>query len=115
MSRSKGEEMFSAQLTEHGFPDWEEEHMFLPGRRFRFDFAWPSVSIAVEIEGGTWVGGRHSTGTGFENDCRKYNLAASDGWKVYRFTTGMVTSGDGIKFLASVWPVRMAGYVGWSC
>ena len=108
MSRSKGEEMFLAQLHERGFPDPEEEYRFLDGRRFRFDFAWPRVSISVEIEGGTYVQGRHVTGAGFAKDCEKYNLAASHGWQVYRFTTAMVKSREGIDFLVDAWPLRLS-------
>ena len=106
MSRSKGEEMFLAQLQERGFPDPEEEYRFLQGRRFRFDFAWPITNVAVEIEGGTFVQGRHVTGAGFSKDCEKYNLAARDGWCVYRFTTAMVKSEEGIAFLVDAWPIR---------
>ena len=98
--------MFLAQLQEHGFPDPEEEYRFLQGRRFRFDFAWPLANVAVEIEGGTFVQGRHVTGAGFSKDCVKYNLAARDGWCVYRFTTAMVKSQEGIGFLVDAWPMR---------
>ena len=108
MSRSKGEEMFLAQLQERGFPDPEEEYRFLDRRRFRFDFAWTDVSIAVEIEGGTYVQGRHVTGAGFSKDCEKYNLATRDGWRVYRFTTAMVKSREGIDFLVDAWPLRLS-------
>ena len=108
MSRSKGEEMFLAQLQERGFPDPEEEYRFLDGRRFRFDFAWPTANVAVEIEGGTFVQGRHVTGAGFSKDCEKYNLATRDGWRVYRFTTAMVKSEEGIAFLEDAWPLSRA-------
>ena len=108
MSRSKGEEMFLSQLQERGFPDPEEEYRFLDSRRFRFDFAWTDVSIAVEIEGGTYVQGRHVTGAGFSKDCEKYNLATRDGWRVYRFTTAMVKSREGINFLVDAWPLRLS-------
>ncbi len=108
MSRSKGEEMFLAQLQERGFPDPEEEYRFLDGRRFRFDFAWPTANVAVEIEGGTFVQGRHVTGAGFSKDCEKYNLATRDGWRVYRFTTAMVKSEEGIAFLEGAWPLSRA-------
>lgn len=66
------------------------EYRFAPPRRFRFDFADPVTLIAVEIEGGNWTGGRHTRGSGFEMDCKKYNLAALRGWKVFRFTSGML-------------------------
>ena len=71
------------------------EHRFHPKRRFRFDFAFLSRHVAVEIEGGHWSGGRHVRGTGFERDCEKYNLAASFGWVVLRFTPSMIRTDPG--------------------
>ena len=73
-----------------------------PASLNRFDFAWPQHMIAVEIEGGTWNQGRHVTGAGFAKDCEKYNLAALDGWSVYRFPTKMVTDETAIKFMHKV-------------
>src|SRR5690606_17944227 len=41
-------------------------------------------------------GGRHTTGKGFVEDCRKYNAAAKLGWTVLRFPTAQVKSGEAI-------------------
>jgi very-short-patch-repair endonuclease len=68
------------------------EHRFHPPRLFRFDFAWPDKKAAVEIEGGLYGKGRHTTVGGFNKDCEKYNLAVLDGWRVLRFTEKMLTS-----------------------
>ena len=81
---------------------YEEEYKFLPNRRFRFDFAWVPHKIAVEIEGATYAGGRHVTGTGFAKDCEKYNLATLNGWRVYRFTTQMVREGFALDFMRKI-------------
>lgn len=64
------------------------------GRRFRFDFCWVPLRVAVEIEGGTWQNGRHSREPGFSNDCRKYNMAAALGWAVFRFTAAMLDNNE---------------------
>jgi hypothetical protein len=64
-----------------GIPEPDREHMFHAGRRWRFDFAWPEVKLAVEIEGR----GRHQTVVGARQDCDKYNTAAREGWRVLRF------------------------------
>jgi very-short-patch-repair endonuclease len=84
---SDGERAFETGLRRRGVPAWIRELVFAPGRRYRFDFAWPDLMVAVEIEGGTWIAGRHSRGSGFAADCRKYNDAAERGWAVLRFTT----------------------------
>ena len=106
-SRSDAETEFSSQLKENGFPFPNEEFKFLSDRRFRFDFAWPSLKIAVEIEGGVWSGGRHTRGAGYSRDIEKYNLATRAGWKVYRFTPQMVKSGEAIVFMSSVFPLKL--------
>lgn len=64
------------------------EHRFQPPRKWRFDFAWPAVMVAVELEGGTYSGrkSRHTTATGHQGDCEKYNAAAIAGWCVLRYT-----------------------------
>lgn len=92
---STGEELFAQHCQCYGLTPEREYTIF--SHRWRFDFAWPKEKIAVEIEGGTAFGkSRHSRGTGFENDCRKYNAAALMEWKVLRFTTAMVVSGEAI-------------------
>ena len=97
---SIGESTLELQLKVYKAVAWEREYVFAPDRKYRFDFAWPDRMIAVEVEGGTFYGkSRHGSGTGFENDCRKYNLAAMLGWTVLRFTTRMVSSGEAIDEL----------------
>lgn len=65
------------------------EHRFDQGRLWRFDFAWPTVRVAVEIEGGTYSRrrSRHTTGSGHQSDCEKYNAAAIAGWCVLKYTS----------------------------
>lgn len=64
------------------------EYRFHQTRRWRFDWAIPSIKMAVEYEG---IGGltlsRHTTLDGYTKDCDKYNSAAMLGWKVIRLTT----------------------------
>lgn len=60
------------------------EHRFHPERKFRFDFAWVDLKVALEIEGGIWTRGRHVRPIGYQNDLIKYNLAAYNGWFVFR-------------------------------
>lgn len=71
-------------------PEPVSEHRFDATRRWRFDFAWPDKKVAVEIEGGTHANGRHNRAAGYAKDCEKYNAAAEAGWRVLRYTGGMV-------------------------
>lgn len=66
------------------------EYQFDDTRRWRFDFAWPKVKVAVEIEGGTYLNGRHVRPKGYQEDCYKYNRALELGWKVLRYTPKML-------------------------
>lgn len=65
------------------------EHRFDKVRRFRFDFAIPSLMVAIEADGlqfGKSGKSRHTTAKGFTGDCDKFNLAALHGWRVLRYT-----------------------------
>lgn len=75
------------------------ELRFDPTRRWRFDLAWPELMLAVEVEGGLWVGGRHTRGKGFEADCEKYNAAVLAGWRILRVTPEMIDDGRALKIV----------------
>ena len=92
---SRGEEEFYLHCRAHHLTAEREFHFALP-RKWRFDFAFPVQQIAVEIEGGTWNGGRHTRGSGFAKDLEKYNHAVLKGWRVLRYTPEMVTAGTAI-------------------
>lgn len=88
-------------------PEWE--YRFHPTRRWRFDLAWPAERIAIEVDGGTWVGGRHTSGAGFAKDCEKLNCATLLGWQVYRFTTTMIRDGAATATLQAAFAERSKG------
>ena len=92
---SKGEVALAGQLDARGI-GYERELMLIPSRRFRFDFLLAQFALVIEVEGGTWSGGRHTTGAGFRSDCFKYNAALELGYRVLRYTTDMVTRGEAI-------------------
>jgi len=71
------------------------EYKFHPTRHWRADFCLPK-GILVEVDGAIWTQGRHTRGLGFEADMDKLNEAALLGWRVLRFSTGMVKSGKAI-------------------
>ena len=66
--------------------DFVTELQFDEVRKFRFDWAIPSLMVAIEFEGIMSEKSRHTTKTGFTNDCEKYNLSQIKGWKVLRYT-----------------------------
>jgi len=53
---------------------------------WRFDFAIPDIKLAIEIEGGIFVNGRHTRGKGYYSDMIKYRTATYMGWDVVRYT-----------------------------
>ncbi len=65
---------------------WKSEFAGINGRKFRFDAANPTQKIAIEIEGGLWISGRHNRPVGMEQDMKKYNAAVLDGWRVLRYS-----------------------------
>jgi hypothetical protein len=76
--------IFPTLCLSQGLPAPEAEHRFAAPRRWRFDFAWPAYRVALEVEGGVWTGGRHTSGAGFVRDMEKYNAAGGLGWIVLR-------------------------------
>jgi very-short-patch-repair endonuclease len=81
---------FETLWRQVGGPALVAEYRFHPTRRWRFDYAVPTKKLAIELEGGEFVGGRHLRPVGFTNDCIKYNAAAGLGWRVFRLTTKML-------------------------
>ena len=67
-------------------PNYVEELQFHKVRKFRFDWAIPSLMIAIEYEGIFSKKSGHTTISGYTKDCQKYNLAQIEGWKVLRYT-----------------------------
>jgi very-short-patch-repair endonuclease len=76
------------------------EYKFDDDGRWKFDFAIPRARLACEIEGGVWVSGRHTRGSGFVADCVKYNHATALGWTVFRFPTQAILLGEAREILA---------------
>lgn len=73
------------RLKKYGLKDW------------RFDFVWRAHRVAVEINGGNYVQGRHSNATALTDEYRKINKAQQLGYKVLLFDGGMVKSGEALR------------------
>ena len=93
------EEIFALQIRAMKLPVPVREYRFHSKRKFRLDFAWPELKIAVEVDGGTFSNGRHVRGMGYRNDCIKINLASCSGWVVLRGDSKMVKSGELLESL----------------
>jgi very-short-patch-repair endonuclease len=95
--KSRLEEEFYSTLLKL-FPDIprpERQYKFHPTRLWRFDFAWPELKVAVEIQGGAFMrrkgrggrGGGHTTAIGQAKDYEKHREAAVRGWKLLPFNS----------------------------
>jgi very-short-patch-repair endonuclease len=92
---SKGEETLALHLKAHNI-NFRREYMFHPTRNWKLDFAIKHVKLAVEVEGAVEKIGRHQRPEGFVEDMYKYNALIIQGWRLLRFSTKMVLSGEAI-------------------
>ena len=100
MARLSGlEDTLAFQIRAAGLPAPEREFAVVPGRRFRFDFAWPEFQLLLEVQGGTWGKGAHSSGVGIARDCEKANLAVIEGWNTFHVTSEQIKAGKAIYWL----------------
>ncbi len=97
--REKLERALLVQIRAVGLLPPEVQHRFHVTRMWRFDLAWPSEALAVEVDGGTWSGGRHTRGAGYQADCEKINEAVCMGWRVLRVTGVHIKSGQAIEWV----------------
>lgn len=65
--------------------EWVAEYKFHDVRRWRFDYALPNKKIAIEIDGGLWVSGRHNRASGYIKDMEKFNSASILGWRILKY------------------------------
>ena len=79
------------------------EYKFHPVRKWRFDYCWPDIKLAVEFEGGTFIGGGHTRGVIYGQNCEKYNEAAIMGYMVLRFTAPQVRSCEAYETFDRAW------------
>ena len=99
---SELEETLALLIREAGLPEPERECRFDKVRRFRFDFAWVEQKLGVEVQGGTYTKGAHSSGVGLERDYEKLNTASAGGWTVLMFSRKMIESGYAVEMIKQV-------------
>jgi hypothetical protein len=93
---------FETLWRQLGGPALQPEYQFHPARKWRIDYFYSPAQVGIEIEGGTWSGGRHTSGAGYRNDCVKYNAAALMDIRVFRLTSDMLTQREGPEHLAPI-------------
>ena len=76
-----------------------KEYRFHSTRKWRFDYAIPEHKIAIEVEGGVWTGGRHTSPQGFLGDMEKYNTATVMGWRVLRTTPDKLLTNETLAMI----------------
>jgi len=77
------------------------EFIFHPVRKWRIDFSYPDIKLAIEVEGGVWDNGGHTRGSGFVGDMEKYNSMAELGWRLLRYTPQDLTKSTTIDQIKS--------------
>lgn len=115
MTVSKPEEMLALQLKAAKIA-FERQFKPFEHRKFAFDFVcgWgldfpliaiygcavpSSYVILVDVQGGVWIKGGHTTGTGITRDCEKYSLAAIAGYRVILCTPAQIKKGLALKWI----------------
>ncbi len=76
-----------------GLPRPQYEARFHSRRKWRIDYFWPEFRLAVEIQGGVFIKGRHVTGTGSVGDMEKFNHLTLCGIRLLCFTPRQMKSG----------------------
>lgn len=105
MSVGQHSALFANALKDAGLPPPTRELEFAKesmGRKWRFDFAFEDSKTAVEIEGGSFAGGRHTRGQGFAQDMEKYNAAIFLGWAVLRYNRKQALTKAAIEQIRAV-------------
>ena len=116
MKKNRGYISLDRQCKAIGLPEPVKEFRFHPHRLWRFDYAWPELRLALEVEGGVFArkgatkcdkcglvpAGRHATGAGFLGDIEKYNAATRYGWRLVRVTPQMMRTGEALALVETV-------------
>lgn len=102
MPRSKAEECLAVALAEQPLPGWDliREFQFDKARKWKFDFAFPSQRLAIEVDGRY-----HRTFVGQRKDSEKLNEAVRRGWRVLRLPADRVSKVKAAEFVVFLWEV----------
>jgi hypothetical protein len=95
---------FACEITRRTQTPHEYEYRFAAdaGRRWRSDIAFPDVRVAIEIDGGIWVYGRHNRAASMLSDLEKGNAYAARGWVVFHVPWEWIDGGKRDRYLSLV-------------
>lgn len=91
--------MLILEIRSRKLPIPVREYQGIPGRKFRYDLAWPAKKLALEVQGGVFSGGRHTRGIGYTADCEKLNLTVLNGWRMLWVTPAHIRDGKAIRWV----------------
>jgi very-short-patch-repair endonuclease len=94
------EEELAGQMRMVGLPTPDRQFRFHLTRKWRADFRWPT--LIVEVDGGAYIHGRHTTGRGYEDDRERDAEAMMMGYRVLRVTPKQVTSGQALAWIEAL-------------
>lgn len=94
---SRLEATFAQQALAEKLPPWVREYAFHQERNWRFDFAWPSIRFAIEVQGGC-----HTVREQFYKDIQKRAHALLAGWDVLEIGPREVRSGQAVAWAKSI-------------
>ncbi len=98
--------LFCALCRQYGLPEPKAEYRFHPLRRWKFDWCWPELFLALEQEGGIYGRGKkcpacgrrpvgaHSSIANMKRDIEKYREAAILGYLVIRCLPDEIADGS---------------------
>ena len=99
---SKLEELFEIEW-QLKYPNIQliPQYKVLPKRKFKIDFAHLPSKTGIEIQGGRWIKGGHTSGNGMFTDCEKSLLCAQYGWLIIPIVDKMISE-EYIEIIYSV-------------
>lgn len=101
VKRSDKVDPFVQVCAVFGLPEPKREYKFHPTRKWRIDYLFEANGrrVALEVEGGVWTGGRHTTGKGFMGDMEKYNAISTAGIVLLRTTPDRLMTAETIEMI----------------
>lgn len=82
-----------------GLPRPARQFAAIPGRRWRWDIAYPEARLLIEVDGGGHTYGRHSRAEGMDGDAEKQSTAVAAGWRCMRFTPKLIATGRAVELI----------------